>query len=262
MRWVAEAVQGTKWLAKTWRFFKVTDSTQDEARGWVEGGAPDGVLVLADAQTKGRGRWGRSWFSPPGKNLYLTVALKVPPSSPPLSTLSLLVGVAIADALDTTFCIPAKVKWANDIVVDGKKLGGILIETVFHAGSLWALIGIGMNVNMKLEDFPLELRSVATSLQGCLKREVNRGLVLSLLLSSLEGWWEQWAKSELGEFWQRWNELDWLRGKGVRVLSPDGRVLEGVAEGICPDGALKVRTRDGFMRSFSSGEVTLNIKGS
>jgi len=128
MDWVAQAVQPTRWLAKVWRFYERVSSTQDEAKAWVQQGAPHGGMVIAEEQTKGRGRWGRTWFSPPRKNLHLTLTMKLPAEHPPLGTLSLLTGVAIVEALRQRFSVPAFVKWVNDVVVDGKKLAGILIE--------------------------------------------------------------------------------------------------------------------------------------
>jgi BirA family biotin operon repressor/biotin-[acetyl-CoA-carboxylase] ligase len=254
MDWVAQAVQPTRWLAKVWRFYERVSSTQDEAKAWVQQGAPHGGMVIADEQTKGRGRWGRTWFSPPRKNLHLTLTMKLPAEHPPLGTLSLLTGVAIVEALRQRFSVPAFVKWVNDVVVDGKKLAGILIEGV---GSDWALIGIGVNVNLAETELPDELRTTATSLQMVKGTPVDRTEVLSTLLVSLESWWERWVQGAMGSVWQALKGWDWLRDKSVTAHLPDGTTLHGIAVGITPDGGLRLRLSDGTEQMLTAGDVTI-----
>jgi BirA family biotin operon repressor/biotin-[acetyl-CoA-carboxylase] ligase len=254
MDWVAQAVQPTRWLAKVWRFYERVSSTQDEAKAWVQQGAPHGGMVIADEQTKGRGRWGRTWFSPPRKNLHLTLTMKLPAEHPPLGTLSLLTGVAIVEALRQRFSVPAFVKWVNDVVVDGKKLAGILIEGV---GGDWVLIGIGVNVNLAETELPDELRTTATSLQMVKGTPVDRTEVLSALLVSLESWWERWAQGAMGSVWQALEGWDWLRDKSVTAHLPDGTTLHGFAVGIMPDGGLRLRLDDGTERTLTAGDVTV-----
>ncbi|MFA0770379.1 MAG: hypothetical protein REDVDVYQ_000884 [Candidatus Fervidibacter sp.] len=254
MDWVAQAVQPTRWLAKVWRFYERVSSTQDEAKAWVQQGAPHGGMVIADEQTKGRGRWGRTWFSPPRKNLHLTLTMKLPAEHPPLGTLSLLTGVAIVEALRQRFSVPAFVKWVNDVVVDGKKLAGILIEGV---GGDWVLIGIGVNVNLAETELPDELRTTATSLQMVKGAPVDRREVLSALLVSLESWWERWAQGAMGSVWQALEGWDWLRDKSVTAHLPDGTTLHGFAVGITPDGGLRLRLDDGTERTLTAGDVTV-----
>jgi BirA family biotin operon repressor/biotin-[acetyl-CoA-carboxylase] ligase len=254
MDWVAQAVQPTRWLAKVWRFYERVSSTQDEAKAWVQQGAPHGGMVIAEEQTKGRGRWGRTWFSPPRKNLHLTLTMKLPAEHPPLGTLSLLTGVAIVEALRQRFSVPAFVKWVNDVVVDGKKLAGILIEGV---GSDWVLIGIGVNVNLAETELPDELRTTATSLQMVKGTPVDRREVLSALLVSLESWWERWAQGAMGSVWQALEGWDWLRDKSVTAHLPDGTTLHGFAVGIMPDGGLRLRLDDGTERTLTAGDVTV-----
>jgi BirA family biotin operon repressor/biotin-[acetyl-CoA-carboxylase] ligase len=257
------AVQRTKWLGKSWKFLEVTTSTQDEAKKWVREGAPHGALVVAEEQTRGRGRLGRSWFSPPGKNLYFTVALKLPTSSPPLSTLSLLAGIAVAEALRSHFNAQVFVKWANDVVgCDGRKLAGILVEGFKdRSGADWALIGIGVNVNLTEDELPDELRGIATSLQILLGRQLERFQVLGAILASLEAWWEDWAEGMLEKVLKAFEALDWLKGKLVRLTLPDGAVFEGVAIGVTEEGHLRLRLRGDLERDFPAGEVTVRVRG-
>jgi BirA family biotin operon repressor/biotin-[acetyl-CoA-carboxylase] ligase len=257
------AVKRTKWLGKSWKFLEVTTSTQDEAKKWVQKGAPHGALVVAEEQTRGKGRLGRSWFSPPGKNLYFTVALKLPTSSPPLSTLSLLAGIAVAEALRSHFNPQVFVKWANDVVgCDGRKLAGILVEGFKdRSGTDWALIGIGVNVNLTEDELPDELREIATSLQILLGRQLERFQVLGAILASLEAWWEDWAEGMLEKVLKAFEALDWLKGKLVRLTLPDGAVFEGVAIGVTEEGHLRLRLRGDLERDFPAGEVTVRVRG-
>lgn len=257
------AVQRTNWLGKNLRFFETVGSTQDIAREWVLNGAPHGAVVIADMQTHGRGRVGRSWFSPPGKNLYFTVALQLPNSHPPLGTLSLLVGVAVAEAL-RKLGAEVFVKWANDVVSkDGRKLAGILVEGFEpQQGKAWTLVGIGINVNLAENEFPKDLQLTATSLRIVCGSELDRFEVLSEVLCSLELWWERWASNELASLWQSYDRLDWLKGKQVRVLSPDGTTLEGTAQGVTEEGELKLTLVDGTERRLIAGDVTVRIVNS
>jgi len=256
------ATQQTKWLGKSWKFFEVTTSTQDEAKRWVQEGAPHGALVVAEEQTQGRGRLGRSWFSPPGKNLYFTVALKLPSSSPPLNTLSLLTGVAVAKALRSQFNAQVFVKWANDVVGnDGRKLAGILVEGFKdRLGTDWALVGIGVNVNLTEDEFPAELQEIATSLQILLGKYLDRFQVLSAILVSLEEWWEDWAEGKLEKVLKAFDALDWLKGKRVRLTLPDGTFFEGVAIGVTEEGHLRLKLSDGLERDFPAGEATVRTE--
>lgn len=270
MDWVAKATQQTRWLGKAWRFFESIPSTQDEAKEWVQKGAPHGAMVIADGQTKGRGRLGRVWFSPPGVNLYLTLALQLPKKHPPIGTLSLLVGVAIAEMLRQCFGVPAFVKWVNDIVVDGKKVSGILIEGMAKGFEEkpadeksigdWALIGIGINVNLTEDELPEELRETATSLRIVTGKAVDRAKVLAATLNSLEEWWERWAAGDWAALWQAWERLDWLRGKTVQARLPNGTMLHGIAEGVMDDGSLRLRLPNGSVQLLVAGEVTVRKK--
>ncbi len=254
------AVHRTKWLGKTLKFFESVGSTQDVAREWVLSGAPHGAVVVADMQTCGRGRAGRSWFSPPGKNLYFTAALKLPDLHPPLGTLSLLVGVALAKAL-RKFGAEVFVKWANDIVSgSGRKLAGILIEGFEpEPQKFWALVGVGINVNITETEFPNDLRLTATSLKLVCGKELDRFEVLTEVLCSLETWWEMWSNNDLASFQQAFNELDWLKGKWVSALLPNGTTIEGTASGITEDGELRLVLPDRTEQRLVAGDVTVRL---
>src|SRR4051794_14278733 len=152
----------TRWLGRAYRHLAECRSTNDEAAAWARAGAPHGALVIADAQTGGRGRLGRTWHSPPGENLYFSTVLRpeIPPHRAP--PLTLAVGVALADAVREAGC-DAQLKWPNDLLLDGKKVAGILTEMTTSGGRVeFVVIGIGVNLDARA--FPAELDGRATSI--------------------------------------------------------------------------------------------------
>ncbi len=251
-------IQQTNWIGKICQFFECIGSTQDAMRDWILSGATHGAVVVADAQTQGRGRLGRFWFSPSTKNLYFTVGFQLLPSQPPLGTLSLLVGVAVAEAL-RKFGAKVFVKWSNDVVSElGWKLAGILIESFEpEPKKIWALVGVGINVNLSETDFPDNLRPTATSLKIVCGKEIDRFEVLEEVLCSLEFWWERWANNDLAPFLEAYEQLDWLKGKWVRAILPDGTIVEGTACGITGDGELRLVLPNGTERRLIAGDVSV-----
>lgn len=214
-------------LGRPYRYLGTVPSTQDVLRAWSA--APEGALVVAERQTRGRGRLGRPWLSPPG-NLYLSLLLL----GPMAHLLPLRAGVALAQAAG------GGLKWPNDLLSpDGRKLGGILIESEGNR----VLIGVGVNV----ERAPL---STAAALQEF--RNIQRVDLLRDFLDLFEAWLYRPHSSVL----QAWQDLDRTLGKKVRVGTPTG-VVEGVAEAILADGALLVRTARG-LRCVRAGEIVLS----
>jgi BirA family biotin operon repressor/biotin-[acetyl-CoA-carboxylase] ligase len=218
----------------------------------AEKGLARPVLLLADVQTAGRGRRGRRWHSAPGEGLTLSLAVVLRRPLRELAALPLVAGVAVARALHALGVARAALKWPNDIVVDGAKLGGILVETKSAGGAIKAVIGVGIN-----------LRGAAT-LRTRLRREVAAleqftpvpdpetlaGAIARSLLESLAAFEARGLDAVRDE----WNRLDAHAGQKLRVRLADGRVLTGVASGLESDGALRLATRGG-MRAVRSGRV-------
>jgi BirA family biotin operon repressor/biotin-[acetyl-CoA-carboxylase] ligase len=208
-------------------------STNVEARALAHAGAPHGTLVTAAEQTAGRGREGRRWIAPPGRALLCSLVLR---DAPPL--VSLRAGVAVAEALSTD----ARLKWPNDVLIDGRKVSGILVES--RPREAWAVLGIGINVAVSLAELPRELRETA----GTLDLEVSAvEPLLERLLENLAGWL---ARPQL-EVLDAWRSRDAL--EGARVAWADG---EGIARGIDAEGRLVVDTGE-TMRALNTGEVHL-----
>jgi BirA family biotin operon repressor/biotin-[acetyl-CoA-carboxylase] ligase len=242
-------------------WFAEVGSTNDVAKELAEEGALHGEVVVAETQTAGRGRRGRAWVSPPGKNLYLSVVLRpeLPPSRAP--ELTLLASVALCEAVRRTGVAGAAIKWPNDVLAGGRKLGGILTEMAAEPDVVqWVVLGTGVNVNAAREDFPEELRDVATSLALERGEPVPRTLFAAALLSGLEAWLDRHAAEGFAPVRAAWRELSDTLGRDVRVRAA-GEELVGRAEDVDAQGALLVRTAAGLQRVLA-GDVELLRPGS
>jgi BirA family biotin operon repressor/biotin-[acetyl-CoA-carboxylase] ligase len=213
--------------------FRLTDSTNARARAFAEAGAPHGTVVTAREQTAGRGRQGRSWAGPPGRALLLSLVVRSFDALLPLRA-----GLAVADLAGPE----ARVKWPNDVWIDGRKLAGILVEGRPDA---WAIVGIGLNVAVRLEDLPEEVRAIAATLA---RAPEALEPTLHELLRALDARLAQAAPSALDDLRAR----DALRGRAVRWSGGSGE-----AAGIDADGRLLVRTPSGAMATVAAGEVHL-----
>ncbi len=250
--------RGAEELAAAWgvpavHLFARAGSTNDAARALAEGGAPAGTAVLAEEQTAGRGRGGKSWASPPGLGVWLSVVLR-PPALPAPGLLPLRVGLAAAEALDA-FARPGRVevKWPNDLQVEGRKLGGILCEGSWEgAAPAFVVVGIGVNAGHAPEDFPEELRPHATSLRVASGARPDRAEVAGALVRAVAGLRAFAAALDAAEC-AGLEGRDALRGREVRVTG--GPPLTGTALGINPEGALLLRTPGGVLRPVTSGTV-------
>lgn len=237
-------------------FFPSAGSTNTLAADLAAQGAPEGTVVIADSQTAGRGRLGRSWFSPPGANLYMSVILR-PRLSPAESLLlTLMTAVACAHALSGMLPSGPAVKWPNDLIVNRRKLGGILTEMRADRSSLhFAIVGIGINVNTKIADMSEDLRGTATSLAEESGRPESRLKVTSEVLNHLDHWYSLLTAGRRREILDAWRSLSASLGTMVRVTNgPD--LLTGYAEDIDEYGYLIVRTGAGPQR-ITAGDVEI-----
>jgi BirA family biotin operon repressor/biotin-[acetyl-CoA-carboxylase] ligase len=213
---------------------RATDSTNERARELATGGAPHGTLVTADEQSAGRGRQGRSWVAPPGRAILMSVVVR---DFGEQALLPLAVPVAVS--------VDCRIKWPNDVWVDGRKLAGILVEGRPQQG--WAVVGIGLNVSTGADEFPPELREIATSLAIAAGRPVERSATLGALLEALDA--RMTAHPE--DILDAWRVRDALVGERVRWR--DG---EGTAAGISESGALVVESGEERVE-LDAGEVHL-----
>lgn len=237
------------------RLLPLVDSTNTLAMEFAGQGAPEGTVVLAEQQRGGKGRLGRTWISPRG-NLYLSVILRpgIPTHKAPL--LTLLGATAACSAIRKQLDLPAGIKWPNDILLAGKKTGGLLTEMSAEPDRIRHIVlGIGINVNMELSELPPDIRDLSTSLSTHAGRKIDRTALLRRLLSELDQRYRRFLKSET-DVLDEWRKLNVTLGNRVAVKAPDG-TFEGLAESIDREGRLIVRMEQGAPRIVASGDVTL-----
>jgi BirA family biotin operon repressor/biotin-[acetyl-CoA-carboxylase] ligase len=230
-------------------------STNQLAQQLAAGGAPEGLVVLAESQSAGRGRMGRCWASPAGVNIYCSVLLRpqIPPRQAP--QLTFLTAVATAEALIELYHLNARVKWPNDILVGGRKIAGLLNELSAETEQIHALVmGIGLNVNMSVEQFPPELRYPATSVRietGALQARLP---LVRLILQRIDALYLEFSARGFAPLRRRWEALFDLLDRQVEV-DLGVRVISGVVGGLEPDGALKLFLPDGRVERVLAGDV-------
>ncbi|MGC4114432.1 MAG: biotin--[acetyl-CoA-carboxylase] ligase [Myxococcales bacterium] len=250
-----EPLLQTRDLGRSLRYFDETGSTSQVAWGLGEEGAPHGTVVVADQQTQGRGRNGRSWISPPGTNLYLSLLLRpdVPPAHAP--ELTLVAAVAVCEALRDAGCERARIKWPNDVEIGGRKACGILTEMSADAhGVDFVVVGIGVDVNMQAEELPAEIKDIATSVRMALGKPYPRARLLARLLERFESWLDRYEDEGFAVIRARWTSLSSTVGARVRVQR-DGQWVEGRADSIDEAGHLIVRTESGALEKVVAGDV-------
>jgi BirA family biotin operon repressor/biotin-[acetyl-CoA-carboxylase] ligase len=234
--------------------FETIDSTNTCARALAGCWAAEGTVVIAEEQTAGRGRLGRAWKSTPGENLTFTVVLRpsLPPSS--LNLLPLLTAVAVAEAIERACGMRTECKWPNDLMIGGRKVAGILLESSFkHDMVDYVVIGIGLNVNQM--DFPPEIASRATSLRAASGTVVDRPGLFREIMVSLEDRYDRLAVEGYDSIVPQWLLRSPMIGRHIEVAQ-DGQIVAGVVRGIGAEGALLLET-DGHVRGLVAGDVTI-----
>jgi BirA family biotin operon repressor/biotin-[acetyl-CoA-carboxylase] ligase len=224
------------------------ESTQTVAFALAADGAPDGTVVMADSQAAGRGRRGRAWRDEPGASLLVSIVLRPRLEPARLPGLSLAAGVAVAEALTRTAGITPRLKWPNDVLVGGRKLAGILLETRLTGARPTAVLGVGVNLSQRV--FPADLGPRATSVWLASGRLVDRDALLSALLDALGDWRRRLERQGFAPIRTRWRALADTLGRTVTV---DG--VSGVAVDVDADGALVVADAEGRRRRVLAGDV-------
>ena len=245
----------TSFIGKDISFYKEIDSTNETAKEFASKGAKEGFAVVADSQTKGKGRLGRRWDSPAGVNIYTSIILC--PDMPPVCApqLTLTAAVAVAETITEYLGRPPEVKWPNDILINSKKIAGILTEMNSEMDRInFVVIGIGVNMNMSKKMLPDELRLIATSLKEEAGEEISRIDFIQTLYLNMEKWYKKYLKDGFEPVRNAWKGYFRMEGKMVKVKEMD-RVIEGAALGIDEDGALILREKGGNILRVTSGDV-------
>jgi len=237
-------------------YLDTVDSTNNEIKRRAEAGAPQGLVVIAGEQTKGRGRQGRFFQSPKGRGLYLTALLRPELAAAELMNLTAWTAVAVCDGIESACSLRPKIKWTNDLIVNNKKLCGILVESKVEGPHLdFVAVGIGINVNHAAEDFDPEVRSVATSLTMALGNPVSMTELTGCILRSLEEMYAAFSARQ--PTWLERYRADCLTtGREVLLVRGD-RTQPAFAEGISDDFGLIVRYPDGRRETITYGEVSV-----
>ena len=238
-------------------YFEEVESTQNIARNLAAEGAPHGTTVIAETQSAGRGRMGRGWHSPPGVNLYTTIILRPTIPMADVPRLSLVAGVAAAEALEDVAPGIVQLKWPNDVWLNGRKAGGIIAEAVTNRAQRLdsVLLGIGLNLNLAADDVPAEIRDRAISVLIATGHRCDRVAVANSLFTRLNIWYDETVTRGFAVVRPHWERYSALTGKRVTVVDAGTRE-EGIVTGIDSDGALLLETSNGTRRIIA-GDVTL-----
>ena len=246
----------TRMAGKELLYFDVIDSTNLEAKRRAEEGAPEGLLIVADKQVAGRGRRGRSWESPAGANIFMTLLLRPSYSADCVSMVTLVMALSVAQAIEEVSKLPVRIKWPNDIIIHGKKLVGILTEMSTQIDYInHVTVGVGNNVN--LTDFPEEIRERATSLRLECGHKVKRAPLIAAIMKRLEENYALFMETgDLSQLMEKYSELLVNKDRDVMILGAKEQYVAH-ALGINKTGELIVRKEDGTIEEVYAGEVSV-----
>ncbi len=253
--------KGSHKIGSNLLFYKTVASTNALCVEMAHKGSKEGLVIIADEQTSGRGRLGRTWVSPAGKNLYMSILL-IPPIAPRDATiLTLMSGVACCIALRKLLLIPIHLKWPNDLIANDKKIGGILTEISADMDKIYrAVIGIGININADSDDFPEEVRQIATSVQKETGSQFGRTEIALEVLKEFDRWYEILLTNGKKDILSEWRDCSSTIGRKVKVTIGN-QVFKGIAEEIDQEGLLILKLFDGSFMKVDAGDVTMLREG-
>lgn len=238
-------------------YYSETGSTNDEAFTLGIAGAPEGTVVIADSQSKGKGRFQRSWYSPAGANIYTSIILRPHIKTSESSQISIMAGVAVAEVLNTHCPGKISLKWPNDVLLSNKKVSGILSLAKIDERKIdFIVLGIGINVNIGRNQFLEEIRNSATSLAMEAGQEISRQELIIRLYENLEKWYKRLLQKGFGSVREKWLELTQMIGQKVQVTFKE-ETVEGKATGIDDDGSLILLTKGNKIINVSAGDATI-----
>lgn len=250
-----KSILKTKRIGKKIHYFPVIDSTNSKAYQLALQGASEGEVVISESQESGKGRLGRKWFSPPYLNLYISIILRPNILPNKASMITLLSAVATAEAIKNYLNISPTIKWPNDILINGKKVAGVLNEINSEMDQIhFIILGIGVNINIDKDTFPVDLRKSATSLRIETGKIISRKEFTCKLLEEIEIWYETFLEKggqPIIESWKKWANI---KGKNVKVSSFN-EIIHGKAIDIDSEGALIIESENGELKRIVAGDV-------
>lgn len=237
-------------------FFETVSSTNTVALELAEK-ATEGTVVLADSQDKGRGRLGRIWISPPGVNIYMSIILRPQIKPKDGSLITIMSAVACAEAIRNVTGVKITTKWPNDLMINNKKVGGILTELKTQQQKITsAIVGIGINVNTDVREFPVDMKQTATSLKNEAGVSYSREPIVAEILNEMDRWYKTLTTLEKEAILQAWKNLTSTLGRKVMIITPQ-ETLTGTAEAIDNEGMLIVRLPSGKSKRINSGDLKI-----
>lgn len=246
-----------KFIGHELHYFEETGSTNDDAFRLGVAGAPEGTVIVAESQSAGKGRLQRVWHSPPGANIYTSVILRPPFETARAPQISIASGVAVAETLNPYCGGRAELKWPNDVLIGGKKVCGILASMkTLDMGIDFVVVGIGINVNLPREQFPSDIRTIATSLaieSGC---EISRLEVIIRLYENLTKWYTELQNCGFEPIRQAWLGMTPMIGKTIQVMFHN-EAISGTASGLREDGSLILQTDSKQTLYVSAGDASI-----
>lgn len=244
---------------------KATDSTNKDAYRLAKEGAETWTTVVSETQTDGRGRLGKSWFSADGKGLFFSVILRPAVELEELSKSTLIIGLAVAEVLESVYdSIKVGLKWPNDIYINEKKVGGILVESSPLSDSTvlpFLIAGIGINVDLSKGDIPNELKDTASSLLIETGRNIDKEELLQALLEGIHKRIDHFERKGFKSLLNVWRGRDILSGKKVKMVDKKGQLILGTAMGVDKAGEFLLKDNKGCVHQVMSGDVRLAKKG-
>ncbi len=247
----------TKWLGRNICYQEKVDSTNNFAKKLANDGCKDGLLVVAEEQGSGKGRLSRGWISPYAKGIWFSVVLKPPFLPQEASKCTLLAAVAVVKAVNNVKGLKAAIKWPNDILLNGRKLVGILTEMNAEFGHInYVVIGIGINTHASGSDYPPEVRDLAISVADAAKSPFRRVEILAAVLKNMEELYERAIEQGFVSVLDEWRKYSCTLGEKVKVIAPE-RTYLGTAVDIDNDGLLLVKTNDGHLEKVVAGDVSI-----
>ncbi|MCR1899058.1 biotin--[acetyl-CoA-carboxylase] ligase [Irregularibacter muris] len=257
----AVEIQGelhTSLLGKKIMHFDSIGSTNDKAKDLALQGAEEGTVIIAEEQIKGRGRRGSQWVSPKGKGIWMSIILRpdvLPKNAPKFTLLS---AVAVAQAIREVTALPVQIKWPNDIIYQNKKVCGILTEMSAEMDFInYIVVGMGININESIKDFPEEIQGKATSLREIKGENISRQRLVRSILENLEKFYLEFVKEQnFQKVLELWKSMSGILGKEVRAMG-NNDVIQGIAVDINQEGALIIKEDNGKIHEITFGEVSL-----
>ena len=238
-----------------------TESTNDRCMEIGLAGGQAGTIVLTDSQTAGKGRLGKSWFSGQGKGIYFSLLLRPALPLQDLSKITLAAGVALCRAVNRLYSLAPMLKWPNDLLINGQKCGGILVEADLRMpSSPLIILGVGLNTTIEIGEFPDQLQEKATSLQSHVDGEVTRSKLLCTIVDEIDNVISHCEKRGFADILTEWQKHDATFGKKLVWLTADHRKIEGISLGPDSEGRLHIKDQNGLVHEVLSGDISLARK--